>query len=88
MSYNFRPLNYTLLRTCAETRYCTNCSCRIGCKIRYDFYTSNFELYLQLAEIQVKSSGRVSSTSAFEITDFIREKRDREMISYPKFSYV
>ena len=90
-NYNFRPLEYGLIKTCIEQKYCTNCPKRVGCKTRYNFYSSNdleFEFKLQSIEIFLMLKLKFPEDSTLEAEENLRLKRKQEMALYPFFSYT
>lgn len=54
----FRPVTLELMTHCSKTQFCRECSLRIGCKQRYNFYLESqeeFEIWLQTTEIQMNA---------------------------------
>ena len=70
----FRPINATLIATCATTDRCTHCSLRIGCPIRHTFYGGDItvEIALQRAELRLRRV--VGENAAFLQSDKLRHK--------------
>lgn len=89
-NYNFRPIDHELLMLCVTVDYCKDCPKRIGCKIRHDFYINDlsYETTLQLTEIYVVVKEHLPANGAYEASQHIRKKREREIMTNPHFSYI
>lgn len=90
MSYNFKPFNDEISKCCARQDYCTTCPSRVGCIMRYDFYKSNekFDQNLRLGNsIYTAKLATIDALEVEKFNDWMREKRKREMIEHPEFSY-
>ena len=87
-----RPMTDELMLNCSEQKYCTKCKFRMGCPIRYDFYSDEqvFEIKLQMAELKArKVFPTYDKEELFKITEDIRKKRTREIKEVgPYFSYT
>ena len=76
--------------TCVKHNFCTDCPLRMGCRIRYGFYSEDdisYETVLQLAEIYAIAKAHIPVEGAAEAVQQIRKKRERELMIYPHFSY-
>lgn len=87
---NLRPITEELCNECMKHKYCDNCPIRIGCQLRYNFYVGDsiHELALQMAEYISVHKNNVPEQFAFEIANHIRCKREHEVITKPRFSYI
>ena len=87
---NLRPLTMELLDHCVKNDFCTNCTLRAGCPIRYRFYKFKdeleFEIQLQTLELQLAHS--CGESIAFLGTIQVRNKYTLEKRNNPYFSYL
>lgn len=81
MKMNFRPEDDNLLNTCIANEFCTQCSMRVGCPRRYQFYFPNFEIKLQVASYVW--SKKIGPEAAYELEKAVRRKMLTETGKFP-----
>lgn len=82
----FRTITADLVESCSKRKSCKGCRYRVGCFIRYSFYTKNteaeFDAYVK------KNIETDSDPSTLEEATNLRLKYKDEKSMHPKYSEV